>query len=170
MNLRSCRRIGTWNVRTMSDIDPSKLHILEREMERCNIPICGLAEVRWTGKGHFSTEDSHTIYYSGPDTLRRNGVGFILTKEVAKCVIGYNPISDRLISIRLQANPVNISLIQVYAPTSTADGEEIGSFYHELQETINKIPRRDITFIMGDFNAKVGNNMESSDAIGKFGL
>ena len=51
MNLRTCRRIGTWNVRTMSDIDPSKLHILEREMERYNIPICGLAEVRWTEKG-----------------------------------------------------------------------------------------------------------------------
>ena len=64
----------------------------------------------------------------------------------ARCVLGYNPVSDRIISVRLQASLVNISFIQVYAPTSTAN-EEIGSFDHELQETINKIPRRDITLI-----------------------
>ena len=168
INLRSCRRIGTWNVRSMTD--PSKIHILEKEMERCNIPICGLSEVRWTGKGHFSLEDRHTIYYSGPDKLRRNGVGFILSREAARCVLGYNPISDRMISIRLQAKPVNISIVQVYSPTSTADDEEIDSFYHELQETINKIPSKDITIIIGDFNAKVGNDLESNNAIGKFGL
>ena len=51
INLRHSIRTGTWNVRSMTD--PSKLHILQREMERYNIPICGLAEVRWTGKGHF---------------------------------------------------------------------------------------------------------------------
>ncbi|XP_072020211.1 uncharacterized protein [Amphiura filiformis] len=130
--------------------DDSKLHIIEREMGRCNIPICGLAEVRWTGKGHFSLDDGHTVYYSaGSDRLKRNGVGFILSRETAKCVLGYNPISDRLITIRLQARPVNISVVQAYAPTSTADDETIDSFFHELQETINKIPNRDITIIMG---------------------
>ena len=123
INLRHNLRTGTWNVRSMTD--PSKLHILQREMDRCNIPICGLSEVRWTGKGHFSLDDGHTVYYSGSDRLRRNGVGFILSRQTAKSVLGYNPISDRLISIRLQAKPVNISVIQVYAPTSTADDEAI---------------------------------------------
>ncbi|XP_072050332.1 craniofacial development protein 2-like [Amphiura filiformis] len=143
LNLRHNNRFGTWNVRSMTD--DSKLHIIEREMGRCNIPICGLAEVRWTGKGHFSLDDGHTVYYSGTDRLKRNGVGFILSRETAKCVLGYNPISDRLITIRLQARPVNISVVQAYAPTSTADDETIDSFFHELQETINKIPNRDIT-------------------------
>ena len=95
--------------------------------------------------------------------------GFIL-KEAEKCVLGYNPISDQIISVCLQANPFNISFIQVYAPTSTANEEENGSFYYELQETINNIPRRDTSIIMVDFNAKVGNDMESNNASGKFGL
>ncbi|XP_072041109.1 craniofacial development protein 2-like [Amphiura filiformis] len=150
LNLRHNNRFGTWNVRSMTD--DSKLHIIEREMGRCNIPICGLAEVRWTGKGHFSLDDGHNVYYSGTDRLKRNGVGFILSRETAKCVLGYNPISDRLITIRLQARPVNISVVQAYAPTSTADDETIDSFFHELQETIN------IEILV------------NNDAVGKFGL
>ncbi len=168
INLRHSIRTATWNVRSMTD--SSKLHILQKEMDRCNIPICGLAEVRWTGKGHFSVDRDHTIYYSGSDNKKMSGVGFILARDTAKCVLGYNPISDRLISIRLQAKPVNISIVQVYAPTSTADESTIDSFYQELQDTINRLPRRDIIILMGDFNAKVGNDLDSNDTIGKFGL
>ncbi|XP_072039517.1 craniofacial development protein 2-like [Amphiura filiformis] len=70
---------------------------------------------------------------------------------MTKCVLGYNPISDRLITICLQAEPVNISVVQAYTPTSTADDETINSYFHELQETINKIPNRYITIMMWDF-------------------
>ena len=168
VNLRRLLRIGTWNVRSMTD--PSKLHILTKEMDRCNIQICGLAEIRWIGKGHFSTDSGQTIYYSGSDRLKRAGVGFILSKQATKCVLGYNPVSNRVISIRLQAKPVNISLIQVYAPTTTADEETIASFYHEVQDTLSKTPSSDITIVMGDFNAKVGSGVVDSDATGRFGL
>ena len=168
VNLRRLLRIGTWNVRSMTD--PSKLHILTKEMDRCNIQICGLAEIRWIGKGHFSTDSGQTIYYSGSDRLKRAGVGFILSKQATKCVLGYNPVSNRVISIRLQAKPVNISLIQVYAPTTTADEETIASFYHEVQDTLSKTPSSDITIVMGYFNAKVGSGVVDSDATGRFGL
>ncbi|XP_071963831.1 uncharacterized protein [Antedon mediterranea] len=139
INLRHNLRTGTWNVRSMTD--PSKLHILQRELNRCKIPICGLSEDRWIGKGHFRTDDGCTVYFSGSDRLRRNGVGFIMSRQSAKSILGYNPISDRIISIRLQAKPINISIIQV-----------------------------DIVIIMGDFNAKVGSNLEKNHAMGRFGL
>lgn len=83
-------------------------------------------------------------------------------------MLGYNPISDRMISIRFQANPVNISIIQVNTASSMADEKEVNSYV--LQETINKISIRDITIISGDLNAKVCKEMESSNTIGRFGL
>ncbi|XP_072025345.1 craniofacial development protein 2-like [Amphiura filiformis] len=129
----------------VSDTCPEKIaKLLSKNLEKCNQWLIDNKlslhmVVRWTGKGNFSLDNGRTIYYSGSDRLKRSGVGFILSRETAKRVLGYNPISDRLITIRLQARPVNISVVQAYAPTSTADDETINSFFHELQETINKI-------------------------------
>ena len=70
--------------------------------------------------------------------------------------MGYNPVNDRLISVRLRGQAKNVKLIQVYAPTSAATDEEIETFYEKLQQEINNKDRQDILIISGDLNAKVG--------------
>jgi exonuclease III len=81
----------------------------------------------------------------------------------------YKPISDRIIYIRIGAIPENLSITQVYVPTSEASEEEIEQFYEQLQDVISKIPRNNVSFIIGDFNAKVGNQTVRS-ITGRFGL
>ena len=170
LKLRKVTRIGTWNVRTL--IQPGTLEFLTREMDRCHVNILGIAELRWSGKGHFSTDD-HTIYYSGNEKGGSNGVAFFTSSFISKHVLGYNPVSDRIISIRIQAQPINLSIIQVYAPTSTASDDDLEYFYNQLQDTLDGIPKRDIIMITGDFNAKVGEGVQHEDetmAMGPHGL
>ena len=113
--------------------------------------------------------DAHKVLYSGIETSTKNGVAIITNKSVGDTMLGYNPVSDRIISLRLQAQPVNITIIQIYAPTSAATDEAKTSFYRELQETLDNTPNKDVVYIMGDWNAKVGRT-ESSSAVGKFSL
>ena len=112
--------------------------------------------MRWTGKGHFTTSDGHTVYFSGNEKGGKKGVAFIANQHTAKRVLGYNPINDRLISLRLQAKPINITIIQVYAPTSSATDDVMDEFYNQLQDTLDTASKRDAVFVIGDFNAKIG--------------
>ena len=96
--------------------------------------------------------------------------GFILTNEIAGAVIGYNPFNNRIISVRINSRPHNISIIQFYVPTSASTEEEIEKFYSQLQEVIDKIPSRDVALIMGDANAKVGKADIPSVTYGQYRL
>ena len=168
MKLRTNQKIGTWNVRGL--LDPGKLTILEREITRNGMNICGLSETHWQNSGHILT-DSHVVYFSGNESTSRNGVAFIISKHQNNCVIGYEPVSDRIICLKLRATPVDLNLIQVYAPTSTSSDEVIEDFYTALETTIAKIPNREILLILGDFNAKIGaKSGQLGDCVGNFGL
>ncbi|XP_062830383.1 craniofacial development protein 2-like [Anolis carolinensis] len=157
--------IGAWNVRSMSQ---GKLDVVIDEMSRLKIDILGVSELKWTGMGHF-TKDDHQIYYCGQEEHRRNGVAFIINNKVAKAVIGYNPKNDRMISIRVQGKLFNITVIQIYAPTTAAEEAELDKFYEDLQHLLDNTPKRDIIFIIGDWNAKVGSQM-TTGITGKHGL
>ena len=85
--------------------------------------------MRWTAFRETTTEDGHKIWFSGEDTKHEYGVGFIVRKEVTGCIISYTPISSRIISIRVSAKPKNIIIIQVYAPTTEHDDQEVEEFY-----------------------------------------
>ena len=93
-------------------------------MIRVNINILGMSELRWTGMGEFSSYD-HYIYYCGHESLRRNGVAIIVNKRVRNAVLGRNLKNDRMISVHFQGKPFNITVIQVYAPTSNAEEAEV---------------------------------------------
>ena len=80
-------------------------------------------------------------------------MAFICTDEIRRCVMGFNPVSDRL---RLQCKPVNMTVLQVYAPTSTAEEDEMEDFYETVQHLVDEIPRGDVLYVIGDWNAKVG--------------
>ena len=116
--------------------------------------------------GEFNS-DNHYIYYCGQESLRRNGVALIVNKRVQNAVLGYSLKNDRMISVRFQGKPFNITVIQVYALTSNA--EEAERFYEDLQDLLQLPPKKDVLFIIGDWNAKVGSQ-ETPEVIGKFGL
>ena len=81
-----------------------------------NVDILGISKLKWTGMGEFNSDD-HYIHYFGQESLRRNGVAIMVKKRVRNAVLGCNLINDRMISLRFQYKPFNITVIQVYAPS-----------------------------------------------------
>ena len=113
--------------------------------------------------------DDHYIYYCGQESLRRNGVAIMVNKRVRNALLGCNLKNDRMISVCLQGKPSNIMVIQVYAPTNNAEEAEVEQFYEDLQDLLELTPKKDVLFIIGDWNAKV-RSQETPGVTGKFGL
>ena len=133
-----------------------------------NIDILGISELKWTGVGEFNS-DSHYIYYCGQESLGGNGISIIVNKKAQNAVLGCNLKNDRMISVHLQGKPFNIRVIQVYALTSNAKEAEVEWFYEDLQELLELTPKRDVLFIIGDWNAKA-RSQGIPGLTGKFGL
>ena len=102
-------------------------------MARVNIYILGISKLKWTGMGEFNSDD-HCIYYCGQESLRRNGVAIIVNKRVQNAVLGCNLKNNRMISFRFQGKPFNITVIQIYVPTSNTEEAELEQFYEDLQD------------------------------------
>ena len=149
-------------------MNQGKLEVLKQEMARVNIDILGIRELKWTGMGKFNSGD-HYIYYYGQESLRRNGVAIIVNKRVQNAVLGYNLKNDRMISVSFQGKSFNITVVQVYVPTSNAEEAEVERFCEDLQDHLELTPKKDILFIIGDWNAKVGSQ-ETPAVTGKYGL
>ena len=149
-------------------MNQGKSEVIKQEMARVNVDVLGISKLKWTGMGEFNSDD-HYIYYCGKESLRRNGVAMMVNKRVRNAVLGCNLKSDRMISVHLQGKPFNITIIQVYAPTSNAEEAEVERFYDDLQDLLELTPKKDVLFIIGDWNAKVGNQ-ETPGVTGKFGL
>ena len=96
-----------------------------------NVDILGISELKLTGMGEFNSDD-HYIYYCGQESLRRNGVAIMVNKRVQNAVLGCSPKNDRMISVHLQGKPFNVTVIQVYAPTSNVEEAEVEWFYEDL--------------------------------------
>ena len=137
-------------------------------MARVNIDILGISEPKWTAMGEFNSDD-HYIYYCGQESLRRNGVAIMVNKRVQNAVLGCSLKNDRMISVHFQGKPFNIMVIQVYAPSSNAEEPEVEWFYEDLQDLLELTPKKDVLFIIWDWNAKVGSQ-ETPGVTGKFGL
>ena len=133
-----------------------KLEAVKQEMARVNINILGISELKWTGMGEFNSDD-HYIYYCRQESLRRNGVAIMVNKRVWNAVLGCNLKNDRMISVRFQGKPFNITVIQVYALTNNAEKAEVEWFCEDLQDRLELTPKKDVLFIIGNWNAKVGS-------------
>ena len=105
-------------------MNQGKLEVVKQEMARVNVDILGINELKWTGMGEFNSDDYY-IYYCGQESLRRNGVDIIVNKRVWNAVLGCSLQNDRMFSVRFQGKPLNITVIQVYAPTSNAEEAEV---------------------------------------------
>ncbi|XP_072028538.1 craniofacial development protein 2-like [Amphiura filiformis] len=133
-----------------------KVEIVEKEMIAKDIQIVEVSELWWLGQERLTTDYSNMVIYSGMESgKKRKGVGFIVEKTITKSVIGYSPVNERVMTIRLQGNLINISVMQVYAPTTDAPDSEIIEFYEMIQGTLDNIPKRDLLIVLGDWNANI---------------
>jgi len=158
-------KIGTWNVRPMNRA--GKLENLKIEMERENIDILGLCETRWKEVGDFQNGETRIIYSGGKE--HRNGVGLVLNKKTRNSVSRIVLKNERIMMIKLSADPVDVVIIQVYMPTSTHNHDEIESMYDQIEELIDEEKGNTHLIIMGDWNAVVGETKEDKIA-GNFGI
>ena len=120
--------MGIWNVRSMNQ---GKWEAVKQEMARVNIDILAISELKWTGMGVFKSYD-HYIYYCGQESLRRKGVAIMANKRVRNAVLRCNLKNHRMISVRFQGKPFNITVIQAYALTSNAEEAEVKRFHEDL--------------------------------------
>ena len=118
--------------------------------------------------GEFNSDD-HYIFYCGQESLRRNGAAIMVNKRVRNAVLGCSLKNDRLICVHFKGKPFNIMVIQTYAPTRSAEEAEVEWFYEDLQDLLERTPKKDVLFVIGDWNAKVGSQ-ETPGVTGTFGL
>ena len=156
--------IGTWNVRSMNQ---SKLEVIKQEMAGVNSDILGISELKWTGMGEFNSDD-HYIYYCGQESQKKYSSHHSQQKS-PKCSTWMQSQNYRMISVHFQGKPFNITVIQVYASTSNAEEAEVEQFYKDLQDLLELTPKKDVLFIIGDWNVKVGGQ-EISGVTGEIGL
>ena len=122
-------------------MNQGKLEVVKQEMARVNVDILGFSELKWTAMDEFNSDDHH-IYYCGQESLRRNGVAIMVNKRVCNAVLRCNLKNDRVISVCFQGKPFNITVIQVYAPISNAEVAEVERFYENLQDLLERTPKR----------------------------
>ena len=138
-------------------MNQGKLEVVKQEMARVNVDILRISELKWTGMGELNSDD-HYIYYCEQEYLRRNGVAIMVIKRVWNAVLGCNLKNNRMISVHFQGKPFNITIIQVYALTNNAEEAEVEQFYEDLQDLLELTPRKDVLFIIGNWDAKVGRD------------
>ena len=122
-------------------MNQGKLEVVKQDMARVNVNILGISKLKWTGMGEFNSDD-HYIYYCGQESLRRNGVAIMVNKRVGNAVFGCNLKNDRMISVHFQSKPFNITVIQVYAPTSNTEEAEVEWFCEDLQDLLDSTQKR----------------------------
>ena len=151
--------IGAWNVRSCK-LESTQL-LLARELQKYKINVCCLSETRLNDvlskKLTVSESDSFQFYNSGPnDGSGKQGVGFLIDGPTASCVTSWEPVSPRIAMIRLRGHISHITIIAVYAPIRDSSDAVKDAFYYDLQRIIDKTPRRDMLFVAGDWNARLG--------------
>ena len=96
-----------------------------------NINILGISELKWTRMGEFNSDD-HYIYYCGQESLKRNEVALIVNKRVQNGVLGSNLKNNRMVSVHFQGKSFNITLTQIYTPTTHVEEAKVQRFYEDL--------------------------------------
>jgi len=175
--------LAAYNVNTLMKIGSQAL--LAKTLSRRKVSVACLAEVRIPNDGSRTivvpAEDpanpperpeSYELYHSGPtDGSGLYGVGFALNQKARAALLAWEPVSPRLARIRLKAGPMNITIIAIYAPTEVSAEADKDAFYEELRALMARVPRKDLLFVAGDFNAHLGRPAASERRLtGKYTL
>nr|VZI36954.1 unnamed protein product [Spirometra erinaceieuropaei] len=167
--------IGCWNVRTL--LDPGTQSLTARSLHQYNVDVCCLSEVRLPDSGSREIKipgvESHfTLYHSGPlDSSGRHGVAIALSQQADLALLAWEPVNDRMAYVRLKGHFTNISIVAVYSPTSAAEQRDKEAFYSQLQALVERLPRRDLLIVAGDWNGRTGpGDSTTSHLLGRFGL
>jgi len=136
-----------------------------RNIESVYSVNCGLQEIRWTGEGQININD-YIIYYKGTDNRHHFGTGFVVHKNYESCVGQFNPISERICTIRLRTKPKTICLINIHSPTENCKEVDKDEFYEEVTRIYDRLPRSVIQIVLGDTNAKIGKELMFVPTIG----
>jgi len=169
-SMKQRTKIGTWNIRTLNEA-PTKLEQICGEFHRRKISILGLCEMRWLDNGErtiyrkIDDEDVRlSLIFSGKPTIpgvtvtHESGVGLLLSSAAKRSLMEWTPVSDRILVARFRSKARNVSIVHVYAPTNTSPVDVKDDFYSLLSSTLNNVRRGDILIVMGDLNAKVGED------------
>ena len=137
-----------------------KLEVIKQEMARVKINFLGISKLKLTGMGEFNSDD-HYIYCCGQESLRRSRVAIMVNKRVQNVVLGCNLKNDKMISVRFQGKPSNITVIQVYAPTSNAEEAKVERFYEDLQDLLELTPKKRCSFHHRGLECKKRNSRDT---------
>ena len=172
-------RLAEWNVRTLLDRVSSKrperqTALVAKELSRYNIDIAALSETRLALNDSI-VDNGYTFFWSGKGENERRdaGVGFAVKNSIAQC-LEQDPtaVNERIITMRLPLRKnAYATIVSTYAPTMTNPQENKEDFYSKLRETVKEVSITDKLIIAGDFNAKVGGEVENwPDVIGRHGI
>ena len=124
-------------------MNQGKLEVVKPEMASMNMDILGISEQKWTRMGEFNSDD-HYIYYCGQESLKRNGVAFMVNKSVQNAVLSYDLKNERMILVHFQGKPFNLTVIQIYVPVTNAEEAEVEWFYEDLQDHLELTLPKDV--------------------------
>ncbi|CAH8466653.1 unnamed protein product [Schistosoma haematobium] len=174
LTTRATIYLGTWNVRTMWDT--GRAFQIAAEMRRYNLEVLGISETHWTQVGQQRLTTGELLLYSGHEeenAPHTQGVALMLSKQAQNALIGWESHGPRIIkaSFKTKKEGISMNIIQCFAPTNDYNEDAKDQFYNRLQSIVEKCPTKDLTILMGDFNAKVGtDNTGYEDIIGRHGL
>ena len=161
------KKIGTWNVRSFNT--ENRLENAVMEMKRNDIAVMGICETHWEDDPTCDfVYDGHRVLGSGGD-MKRHGVAIILNQKFSGELLQCECISERLMMIKLKAEPVDMMIIQVYMPTSQGKVENVDDVYDMIEYIFKENRAKYNIIIMGDFNAVVGEG-NPNKAKGRYGL
>ena len=154
-NERTIYRLGTWNVRSVKNKETE----LIREMERYNLDVLGVSKTKARGNGMTAIDGAIYVYAGVAEGRAKSGVGIVIAERWADCVKSWRYVNERCVTLRMKIAGVWLTLVQVHAPTDDRDNDIKDDFFSVLQEVLDKAPRGDKVVIMGDLNARFGNNV-----------
>uniref|UniRef100_A0A8C7YE94 Endonuclease/exonuclease/phosphatase domain-containing protein n=1 Tax=Oryzias sinensis TaxID=183150 RepID=A0A8C7YE94_9TELE len=174
LRLRERLYLGCWNVRTLLDVGSQAVTM--RSLHDYQVDIACLSEVRLANSGSRcikvpGMDTNYWFYHSGAEEQGQQGVALAVSQHANAAMLSWEPISSRIAVARFKGHPLNLTVIAVYAPTLPSDRDLKDEFYGRLQSVVNRVPKRDVLIIAGDWNARTGaQEVLTRHIVGKFGL